>query len=288
MTYALAHQPVGYLGQVSEGSSAGPINGVQLLLADLRDVAARGREFMQPGFSFSLRRYESMMSTFKPREGEDEDETVERVRQRFSTMTSEEVQTLIAGTVGSIGEAVVRATAISQVKVSTDEQRAKNHAMQATIIDPARLMWDMLSQMLRNMEAQQSRATSGLGIAPVIAIALIAAGAVLGVAAIAAGTYLADAYYRTQYASQSAQSICRRAGGCTPEQETNIRRQLQLGPFDGAFQEFGRAAGSGLSTTIAVVGIGAGALVLGAVWYYGFDGKEWLQEKMAERRRRAS
>lgn len=283
MTYAMTHRPLGYLGQVSESSEAGEINGIGLLLIDLRDVAARGREFMSPDFRFSRSQYESMLNEFRPREGEDEDETVERVSKRYSQMTGEEVQTLIAGTVGAIGESVVRATALSRLRVTNAAERARNHALQASIIDPARLMWDQLSQMIRNMEARRS-ATSGLGIIPIaMLVAVAVVGAVLGVAAIVAGTYLADAFHRSRTAAREAEKICEENGGCSPEQYAAIRHQLQLGPFDEAFKEFGRSAGSGLGVTIAVVGIGGAAVVGGAFWYYLLGGREWIQKRRASR-----
>lgn len=284
MTYSLAHRPVGYLGQV-EGSAAGEINGVALLLADLRDVATRGGEFMQPGFSFSRARFEAMMSAFRTREGETESAAVERVRRRYSEMSGEEIQLLIAGTVGAIGQAVVRATAVSRLRVVTEAERAQNHALQASIVDPARFMWDMLSQMLRNMEARRAQnSAAGLGAIPVaVVVAAAVVGAVLGIAAITAGTYLADSFFRAQYASREAERICNRAGGCTAEQEASIRRTLQLGPFDTAFREFGAAAGEGLGTTIVVLGVGGAVVVGGALWYYALGGRQWLQDKARQR-----
>jgi len=289
MTYSLS-RPVGYLGQAAAtGSQAGEINGIGLLLIDLRATAARGHEFMQPGFKFKRSRFESIMSDFRPREGEDQDETTARVSQRYREMSGDDIQTLIAGTVGVIAEAVVRATAVSQLTVTSEGERATNHALQASIIDPARLMWDMLSQMLRNMEARRAQGTSGLGepisVSVVIAIAVV--GAILGLAAIAAGTYLADSFFRVQYASREAERICNRRGGCTAEQEAAIRRQLQLGPFDDAFKEFAREAGEGLGTAITAVSIGGAVVLGGAVWYYALGGREWIQRvarRAAERR----
>lgn len=287
MTYSLT-RPVGFLGQASTTSQAGEINGVGLLLLDLCDAAARGHEFMQPGFKFKRLRYESMMNDFRPREGEDAEETTARVAQRYRQMSGEDIQTLIAGTIGVIAEAVTRARAVAQLPVASDSERASNHALQASVIDPARRMWDMLSQMLRNMEARRPSGTSGLGALPVAAIVAIAVvGAILGVAAIAAGTYLADSFFRVQVASREAERICNRRGGCTAEQEAAIRRQLQLGPFDDAFKEFAREAGEGLGTALTVVGIGGAVVVTGAVWYYALGGREWIRkvaQRAAERR----
>jgi hypothetical protein len=106
---------------------------------------------------------------------------------------------------------------------------------------------------------------------------------ILGTAAIAAGTYLADAFFRAQHASREAERICNRRGGCTPEQEAAIRRTLQLGPFDRAFEEFGRAAGGGLGTAFAVVGIGGATVGAGLLWYYVLGGREWIAGRMASR-----
>ena len=287
MTYALSRKPIGFLGKDEDLSAAGPINGVGLLLRDLRDIAERGSSFMQPDFEFSMRRFKAMMETFRSREGEDQDETVERVRQRYAEMSGEEIQTLVAGVIGSIAEGVVRATAVSSLKVSTPSERATNHALQATIIDPARLQWNMLSQMISNMEARRDRGTSGLGVAPLVVAALVVGGAILGTAGIIAGTFLADSWTRMNVAAGAARDICHRGGGCTPEQEAHIRQQLQLGPFDEAFRAAGESAGAGLGTAITIVGVGGAALVAGAIWYYAFDGREWIQEKFAERRRSA-
>jgi hypothetical protein len=281
----MSYTPVGYLGDVTSGLAAGEINGIALLLADLRTLAARGHEFMQPGFRFSRSHFESMMTEYRPRSGETGDEAAERIGRRI--ISGEDIQTMIAGTVGAIAAALVRATGISRLQTATAEERATNHALQASIVDPARFMWDMLSETLRNMEARRDVATSGLGIAPIpigIVVAVAVVGAIMGVTALASATYLADAFFRVQFASREAERICNRRGGCTATEEANIRRQLQLGPFDGAFQEFGRQAGEGLGTAIAVVGIG-GAVVLGGVlWYFGLGGKQWIQEQASSRR----
>lgn len=284
MSYSLAHRPVGFLGQADGRTEAGEINGVQLLLVDVNQMAIRAREFMPEGFRFSKSSYETMMREFTRREGEDEDEAIERIQKRYSSMSGEDVQTLIAGTVGAVADAVVRATAISKLRVADAQERARNHAVQASIIDPARLMWAQLSQMLRNMEARRTQATSGLGVLPVVVmVALVIGGTILTVAVIAAGTYLADGWHRLSQATREAQRLCEDNGGCSPEQYAAIRSQLAKGPLDAAMEAFGEGAGAGAGVAIAVAGIGGAALLAGALWYYALGGREWIAKKRSAR-----
>lgn len=281
MSYAL-----GYYGLGDNGASAaGPIGAIALLRTDLERVAADATRFLQPDFRFSKSEFERLMRLFRRREGEDQATTNERVSQSVRELSGDEVQQLIAGTVGTIGAALIRAEAVSELTVTTAEQRAANHALQASLTGPARLMWDSLSEMLRTMQPRRS-STAGLGALPVaVVVALVVAGAVVVVAAIAAGTYLADGFYRLHHATAEAQRVCSAQGGCTPEQYARIRGQLRVGPFDAALSEFAGAVGEGLGDTIMYIGIGAAVLGLGALFWFG-GGKDWVMRKAEERGRR--
>jgi len=280
MSYAL-----GYLG-TNGSSAAGPIGAVALLRGDLERVAAEATRFLQPGFRFQKSEFIRLMNAFRRRDGESQPETSARVAQSVRELSGDEVQQLIAGTVGAIGEAIVRATAIAELPADGPEARAANHQKQASVTGPARLMWDSLNEMLRTMRPRSS-AAAGLG-TPVhvgIVVALVIAGAIVVVAAIAAGTYLADGYFRLQHATAEAEQVCRRNGGCTPEQYARIRSELRVGPFDAALAEFGRAAGEGIGTTVMAIGIGAAVLGAGALFWFG-GGKDWMMRKLAKKERR--
>jgi len=278
MSYAL-----GYLG-TNGSSAAGPIGAVALLRTDLERVAVEATRFLQPGFRFQKSEFIRLMNAFRRRDGESQSETNARVAQSVRELSGDEVQQLIAGTVGAIGKAVVRATVIAELPADGPEARAANHQKQASVTGPARLMWDSLNEMVRTMQPRTT-AASGLGLAPVVVAALVVAGAIVVVAAIAAGTYLADGYFRLQHATAEAERVCRQNGGCTPEQYARVRSELRVGPFDAALAEFGRAAGEGIGTTVMAIGIGAAVLGAGALFWFG-GGKDWMMKKLAQRDRK--
>jgi hypothetical protein len=82
--------------------------------------------------------------------------------------------------------------------------------------------------------------------------------------------------------------VCEEAeGGCTAEQYAAIVQQLQLGPFDRLAEGGGSAlesAGIGIGTTVVVVG--AGAAVLGGLWF--LFGTAAGQRTLAGMRRKGS
>jgi len=268
MSYGRRHG----LGNVVE-SPAGEINGVALLGADVSDLARRAAQLMG-GVQFNRRAYERMQLEATARPGESPGDALERVSQRFERMSGDEVKQFIAGTVGQVASAVVRAKQLAELSVVTTAERNANHERQALVIEPARAMWQAASEVLRNMQAvQQQSAQSGLGIviAPVVLVALVIAGAVLGATAIAALTYWADAGRRLEYASAEADRICSDAGGCNPEQAAAIRQRLQLGPWDSAAAAFGESAGRGLTVGLAVGGSVAFVAVIGYLGYRHFE-----------------
>lgn len=270
---------VGMAGATFARQAAGEINGISLLAADLRALSVRASAFLPAGFQLSSSKYDAIVETFRRRAGETDAQAADRVSARYSRMTGDEVLTLVAGTIGVVGDAVVRAKAIARLTVTSEDSRADSHRLQASIIEPARLMWQMLEEMLSNMESRQL-AASGLGVIPVpVIVALIAAGAVLLTAAIVAGVYYADARFRVAEANRAARSICDRRGGCTAAEEARIRHELQLGPFDQMMDQVGANVGRGIGTAALILGVGGATLAAGAAWYYWFGGKKWISSR---------
>lgn len=275
MSYRGARYPS--LGDVSP-SAAGEINGVALLGADVTALARRATEIMG-GVRFDRSAYEAMQIAISARPGESASDQLERVQQRFARMNPNEIRQFVAGTVGQVASAVVRARQLAAVPVDSVAARDANHQLQASVIEPARAMWQAASEVLRGMQTvQQHQGQAGLGLWPIpVIIAIVVAGAVLGASAIAALTYWADAGRRLEYASVEADRICRDAGGCSPEQATAIRRQLQLGPWDTAAEAFGQAAGRGLTIGLAVGGTVAAVGLIGYIAYKRMDKREVMR-----------
>lgn len=264
------------LGDVSP-SAAGEINGVALLGADVTELARRATEIMG-GVRFDRNAYEAMQIAAAARPGESASDQLARVQARFSRMNPEEIKQFVAGTVGQVASAVVRARQLAAVPVDSVAARDANHQLQATVIDPARAMWQAASEVLRGMQVVQHQGQAGLGLWPIpVLVAIVVAGAVLGASAIAALTYWADAGRRLEYASVEADRICRDAGGCSPEQAAAIRRQLQLGPWDTAAEAFGKSAGRGLTIGLAVGGTVAVVGLIGYIAYKRVDKREVMR-----------
>jgi hypothetical protein len=249
---------------------AGEINGVQTLLVDIQSLAQRANEFLTPGFRFNRSMFDRILAKFRPRSGETNDQAARRIAAAQQVMSAEEVRQLIAGTVGAIGAVIVSGKLLAQQSVRSEQERAANHAMQSSMIDPARLMWTSLDEAINNMQQRRAQGTGGLG-NPLVIVAIIGVAAVvyvvLGVSAIVALTYLVDSYTRAQRAESAADSICRAQGGCTPEQRAAIQHSLSVGPFDQAIRD----AGSGVRdviTAVGVTGVIVGVLGIGGVAYY--------------------
>lgn len=271
MTYAAQHvrYPMAGLGQVAS-APAGEINGVQALLIDIQSLAQRANEFLPTGFRFNRSTFDRILAKYRPRSGETNDQAARRIAAAQQVMSADEVRQLIAGTVGAIGAVIVSAKLVAQQPVHSELDRAANHNVQSTMIDPARLMWSSLDETLNNMQQRRAQSTSGLG-NPLVIVAIIGVAAivyvVLGVSAIVALTYLVDSYTRAKRAESAADSICRAQGGCTPEQRAAIQQSLSVGPFDQAIRD----AGSGLRdviTGLGVTGAIVGVLGVGGIAYY--------------------
>lgn len=241
-------------------SPAGEINGIATLAQDVRRLTTELSERWGGPVQFNRSMYQRLLAKAR--------------RNQLRRLTNEESRQFVTGVVGDVGGAIVTARALALHGVASERERAANHATQASLIGPARLVWDAMGDMFR-YATPELVAASGLGIEPITMI--IIAGAVVyllvAVACLTALTYLVDSQMRLAEARREAESACRRSGGCTPEQYARIRRELAVGPFDGAIQ----AAGEGIGTATTVVVVAGSAVIAGLALWGGW--KIWKAQK---------
>lgn len=229
---------------------AGEINGIATLAHDVQQLTSQLAErWRVSNIVFDRSVYTSLLSRAR--------------RRQLTRMTQAESRQLVTGVVGDVGGAIIEAKRLAGLEVTTERQRASNHAAQAALIGPARLMWDSMGEMFRYATVERG-AASGLGNPIVVIVAGAFVYMVIAGIAIVALTYLVDSQLRLSEARSEAERLCRRSGGCTPDQYARIRRELAIGPFDGAIQ----AAGEGVGTAATVV-IVAGSAVLAAAAAWG-------------------
>jgi len=255
---------IGVLGAVTPGSPAGEISGVALLATDLQRLAAELR---------------SRMGTIAPNRAQYLAVKAKlAVLREGDRLSGPEIAQFVGGTVGACADAIATARQIARQTVNTVQEQADNHARQASLIDPARLMWQTAGDFLVNM--QPAGAAFGLGIAPVVVAALIVAGGIVLAAGIAAATYYVDAGRRLEQAQVQARALCREfSPPCSPQQAAAIIAQLSISPLD----RFAEAAGTQVAKDFTGLAIGAGVaggvLLLGVGWWY-LGGRSWLYRKV--------
>lgn len=247
------------LGQTTTPGVAGPVNGISDLETDLKTLVQRAVATFGSQVSFSKSSFDALRQKITDK------------GQSLDQLTRAELQTFVAGTIAQVAGAVVRAKQLAALTVQTSTAREQNQAAQAALIGPARMMYDTASEVLRNLTPVTPAGTSGLGIAPLIIIAIAVVAVALGAAAIVAISYWVDSSKRLEYASQQADAICRSATPpCTATQRAQIQHELALGPYDQAAQVFTGAIGAGISNTITYIGLAAGgaaALGIGYLWW---------------------
>jgi hypothetical protein len=236
---------------VRPSSPAGEINGIATLAHDVRELTGLlAARWGTATIAFDRAVYLALLA--KARRGQ------------LRRLTSNDSRQLVTGVVGDVGNAIIVARQLAQIGVFDEAGRATYHARQAAVIGPARLMWDAMGELFRNV-TRETGAASGLG-NPVAIAAVITGGvawAIFAVAAVTALTYLVDSQLRLAQARREVESFCRRSGGCTAEQYSRLRRELAVGPFDGAI----RAAGEGIGEAVTITLIAGGAVIAGiAVW----------------------
>lgn len=246
------------LGQLS--SVAGPINGVATLKYDVQRSAAAVVEAYGSQFAFDKSDYVALLRQAKSNPS----------ALTNSRLAPTRTRNFILGVVGDVASAVARAEQLSLLPVATAAQRADNHAAQAELVGAGRIMLDAANTALRNATPVHN-GTAGLGAAPLVVGIIIAVAVVyivLGVTVVAAIALCYDARERMVHAREAAERACAQQGGCTPEQYTEIVRQMQLGPLD-TLARGGESAlsqvGEGIGTTVVIVG--AAAVGVGALWF---------------------
>src|SRR5262249_20604812 len=111
--------------------------------------------------------------------------------------------------------------------------------------------------------------TQGLGIAPLIIIAVAVVAVLLGAAALTAITYWGDSSKRLEDASQQTESISPTATPpCSAAPRAQLQPGLALGPFDQAASNFTNVVGAGISDTIKYIGIAVGGVAVAGVGYF--------------------
>lgn len=233
------------------GDAAGEISGIATLEFDLKRLVNEATSAWG-SYAYEAGMFDSLME--RARRGD--------LRQ----MTVPEVKQFTAGVIGRIGASLTKAKQLARLDAPTAADRDRIQSAQANLVRPAREMWDQAWAGLSTAQVVRG-GTSGLGVLPLAAWAVIA---IVAVALAGAGTYLWDANQRQERAMQDAERLCATyQPPCTPQQAADIRRGLQLGPFDAAAATIASQVGSAGETVILVTAAAAGGLVLvGGVYFW--------------------
>lgn len=249
--------PMAGLGQTATPGPAGPVNGIADLSADIKSLTQRAIATFGGQAPFSKSAFDLLR------------QKIQTQGSSLTTLSRDELKQFVGGTIGQVADAVVRAKQLATLTVNTAAERNTNQAAQSALILPARTMFNAASEVLRNITPIQSTGTSGLGIAPLIIIAVAVVAVALGAAAITAITYWLDSSKRLEYASQQAEAICRTSTPpCSAAQRAQLQRDLSLGPFDQAASNFTNVVGAGISDTIKYVGIAVGGAAVIGIGYF--------------------